>query len=90
MSSEMPKVTEGKIPFTVDLASKSPPEAVIFYDQIGTGLSTHLQSKDTSFWTIELFINELETVLSFFDISSCFNPELHYDCGCYAQRVTKT
>jgi L-proline amide hydrolase len=34
---------------------------LIFYDQIGTGLSTHLAEKngDEAFWADELFINEL-------------------------------
>src|ERR1700760_1285088 len=34
---------------------------VIFYDQVGTGLSTHLPEKngDQTFWTVDLFIDEL-------------------------------
>ncbi|KAK0474535.1 proline iminopeptidase [Armillaria novae-zelandiae] len=41
-----------------DLATKfSIP--VIFYDQIGNSHSTHLPSKPPSFWTIDLFIDEL-------------------------------
>ncbi|KAJ7641591.1 proline-specific peptidase [Roridomyces roridus] len=56
-----------------DLASRSPSTAVIFYDQVGNGRSTHLRSKDASFWTIELFIAELENVLAFFGVANCFN-----------------
>ncbi|KAF9464584.1 proline-specific peptidase [Collybia nuda] len=51
-----------------DLASNSPSTAIILYDQLGSGLSTHLKSKDVSFWTIDLFIDELENILSFFKI----------------------
>ncbi|KAJ7608032.1 proline-specific peptidase, partial [Mycena polygramma] len=56
-----------------DLTSRSPPMAVIFYDQLGSGQSTHLRSKDISFWTIDLFIAELENVLAYFGVADCFN-----------------
>ncbi|KAF5346296.1 hypothetical protein D9758_011529 [Tetrapyrgos nigripes] len=41
---------------------------VILYDQLGTGLSTHLPSKHISFWSIDLFISELENLLSHFHL----------------------
>ncbi|KAJ6579285.1 proline iminopeptidase [Mycena sp. CBHHK59/15] len=56
-----------------DLASRSPSRAVIFYDQLGNGQSTHLPSKDPSFWTIDLFITELENILAFFQVTNRFN-----------------
>ncbi|KAJ7484282.1 proline-specific peptidase [Mycena latifolia] len=56
-----------------DLVSRSPPAAVIFYDQLGNGRSTRLPSKDPSFWTIDLFIAELENLLAFFGVTGCFN-----------------
>ncbi|KAJ7065985.1 proline iminopeptidase [Mycena belliarum] len=56
-----------------DLASRSPPLAVIYYDQVGNGRSTRLPSKDPSFWTIDLFVDELENLLAFFGVTSCFN-----------------
>ncbi|KAI1624324.1 proline-specific peptidase [Exophiala viscosa] len=48
---------------------------VIFYDQIGTGRSTHLRSKrlDTKFWTTELFIAELDNLLSSLNIADSFD-----------------
>ncbi|THU95458.1 proline-specific peptidase [Dendrothele bispora CBS 962.96] len=55
---------------TADLALLSPYNAVIFYDQVGTGLSTHLPSKDISFWTIDLFIGELENILAHFNLTT--------------------
>lgn len=38
----------------------------IFYDQIGNASSTHLPEKngDASFWTVELFLDELDNLLS--------------------------
>ncbi|KAI0381274.1 proline-specific peptidase [Hypomontagnella monticulosa] len=38
---------------------------IIFYDQIGCGNSTHLKEKlgDESFWTFELFIQELDNLI---------------------------
>ncbi|KAF4583461.1 hypothetical protein EYR38_002212 [Pleurotus pulmonarius] len=60
-----------------DLVSTHGPNAVIFYDQLGSGRSTHLQSKNTSFWTIDLFIDELENLLSHFGIVDNFNLIAH-------------
>ncbi|KAL4062477.1 Alpha/Beta hydrolase protein [Scleroderma yunnanense] len=39
---------------------------VVFYDQIGNGLSTHLPEKmgDVGFWTVQLFIDELDNILN--------------------------
>lgn len=39
---------------------------VIFYDQLGNGLSTHLREKrlDTDFWTPDLLLDELENLLA--------------------------
>lgn len=40
---------------------------VIFYDQIGCGRSTRLREKsgDEAFWSIQLFINELENLVDY-------------------------
>ncbi|KAK0434437.1 proline iminopeptidase, partial [Armillaria borealis] len=55
-----------------DLATKfSIP--VIFYDQIGNSRSTHLPSKPPSFWTIDLFIDELVNLLEHFHIQDGFD-----------------
>ncbi|KAI0345003.1 proline-specific peptidase [Trametopsis cervina] len=56
-----------------DLASSDAPRAVIFYDQLGAARSTHLPDKDETFYTIELFIQELENVLNHFGIASSFD-----------------
>ena len=39
--------------------------AVILYDQLGIGNSTHLKEKDTSFWKVELFVEELANLVKF-------------------------
>jgi L-proline amide hydrolase len=36
---------------------------VIHYDQIGNGRSTHLPDKDSSYWTVDLFLAELQSLL---------------------------
>ncbi|KAH8100344.1 Alpha/Beta hydrolase protein [Cristinia sonorae] len=48
---------------------------LVFYDQLGNGQSTHLPDKngDTSFWTIQLFISELENLLRHLGIQDNFD-----------------
>lgn len=45
----------------VDLVS--PSRAVVFYDQIGNGKSTHLREKPKDFWVPELFMAELANLV---------------------------
>lgn len=53
-----------------DLSSTRP---VIFYDQIGSGRSTHLKTKPDSFFTIDLFLAELDNLLTTFGISDNYD-----------------
>ena len=46
---------------------------VIFYDQLGNNRSTHLREKPASFWTIDLFINELINLIEYLGISSRYD-----------------
>ena len=46
---------------------------VIFYDQLGNGRSTHLPDKLKSFWTIDLFIDELVNLVNYLGISSQYD-----------------
>lgn len=46
---------------------------VLFYDQLGNGRSTRLPGKPRAFWTINLFVAELENVLSHFAIADGFD-----------------
>ncbi|KAJ3752100.1 proline iminopeptidase [Lentinula raphanica] len=51
-----------------DLSHGSFSRPVLFYDQIGSARSSHLQNKSKEFFTIDLFINELVNILSHFKI----------------------
>ncbi|TCD63971.1 hypothetical protein EIP91_004704 [Steccherinum ochraceum] len=48
---------------------------LILYDQVGNGLSTHLPEKkgDTDFWTVQLFLDELDTVLKHLGVQDSFD-----------------
>ncbi|KTC39022.1 amino acid amidase [Pseudomonas sp. ABAC61] len=50
-----------------DIASSGRP--VIHYDQLGNGHSTHLPEKDSSFWNMPLFLEELDNLLDHLRIS---------------------
>lgn len=43
--------------------------AVIHYDQIGNGKSTHLPDKGGDFWTVEFFLGELDALLAHLGIA---------------------
>ncbi|OSX62093.1 hypothetical protein POSPLADRAFT_1143690 [Postia placenta MAD-698-R-SB12] len=45
---------------------------VIFYDQIGIGRSSHLPEKPNSFWTIDLFLDELTSLVEALGIQDAF------------------
>jgi len=55
----------------IDLHTKHN-KPIIFYDQIGCGRSTRLREKanDTSFWSVDLFIYELDTLIDHFGLRS--------------------
>ncbi|MGO9197891.1 MAG: proline iminopeptidase-family hydrolase [Acidimicrobiales bacterium] len=44
-----------------DLAHRG--RAVVFYDQLGNGRSTHLPERGAEFWTVELFVRELANLI---------------------------
>lgn len=46
---------------------------VIFYDQIGSGKSTHVKDAPKEFWTLDLFMDELENLLAHFNISGDYD-----------------
>ncbi len=54
-----------------DLAS--PARAVIHYDQLGCGRSTHLPEKGPDFWTVELFLAELDNLLTHLGIAGGYH-----------------
>jgi len=46
--------------------------AVIHYDQLGCGRSTHLPDKGADFWTVQLFLDELDNLLDGLGIRSAY------------------
>ena len=46
---------------------------MIFYDQIGNGLSTHLPNVPPTFWAPDLFMDELENLLKHIGIKNDFD-----------------
>jgi L-proline amide hydrolase len=47
--------------------------AVVHYDQLGCGRSTHLPDADPGFWTVELFIRELRNLVDQLGIGERFH-----------------
>ena len=54
-----------------DLAATG--RAVIHYDQLGNGRSTHLRDKGADFWTVALFLGELDRVLNHLGIAERYD-----------------
>jgi len=54
-----------------DLADSGRP--VVFYDQLGNGRSTHLPDRGADFWTVQLFLDELENLLRHLGISERYH-----------------
>ena len=46
---------------------------VIHYDQLGCGKSTHLKDKGVDFWTVQLFLDELENLKSHLGIADAYH-----------------
>jgi L-proline amide hydrolase len=47
--------------------------AVVHYDQLGNGRSTHLREKGADFWSVELFLAELDRLLAHLDITGRYD-----------------
>ena len=47
--------------------------AVIHYDQIGNGRSTHLRENGEDFWTVGLFLEELDNLLAHLGIAGAYH-----------------
>jgi proline-specific peptidase len=59
------------VPFSDLTANASIP--IILYDQLGNGHSTHLRDKHPSFWSIELFMDELANLLAHLEVENKFD-----------------
>ena len=47
--------------------------AVIHYDQLGVGRSTHLREQGADFWTVRLFVDELDNLLGHLGIAGRYH-----------------
>lgn len=47
--------------------------AVVHYDQLGVGLSTHLPGRGAGFWTVRLFLDELDSLLGHLGITGGYH-----------------
>jgi L-proline amide hydrolase len=56
---------------TVDLAEQG--RAVVLYDQLGNGRSTHLPERGADFWTVDLFVRELASLLDHLGIADRYH-----------------
>jgi L-proline amide hydrolase len=54
-----------------DIARSGRP--VIHYDQVGNGRSTHLRDKGADFWTVDLFLDELENLIEQLDFADGYH-----------------
>lgn len=70
-----PGYTHAYLKPAFDLFSRTTSTPVIYYDQFGNGNSTHLREKrlDESFWTVDIFTQELDNLLTKLDIVGDFN-----------------
>jgi len=62
-----PGCTHDYVLAIADLAAQG--RAVIHYDQLGSGRSTHLPDRPADFWTVDLFLDQLEGLLSALGVS---------------------
>ena len=46
---------------------------VIHYDQVGCGHSTHLPERGADFWTVDLFLEELESLLGYLGVRDAYH-----------------
>jgi L-proline amide hydrolase len=47
--------------------------AVVHYDQLGCGRSTHLRAKPADFWTVQLFLDELDNLMRQLGIADSYH-----------------
>lgn len=66
-----PGCTHDYIDSLTDLAGAD--RAVIHYDQIGNGRSTHIPDAPATFWTVRLFLSELDNLLQHLGIADRYD-----------------
>jgi L-proline amide hydrolase len=50
--------------YLLSLTDLAEGRAVVFYDQLGNGRSTHYPERGAEFWTVELFVSELHNLVA--------------------------
>jgi L-proline amide hydrolase len=66
-----PGATHDYLLSVADLAEQGFP--VVHYDQLGNGRSTHLPERGAEFWTVELFVRELASLLDHLGIAGRYH-----------------
>ncbi len=56
-----------------DVSRSGAGRAVIHYDQVGNGRSTHLRDRGADFWTVELFVDELQNLLEKLGVADAYH-----------------
>jgi L-proline amide hydrolase len=64
--------------------------AVVHYDQLGNGRSTHFPERGADFWTVELFVRELLNLVESLGIRERHHVLGHSWGGCLAQEYALT
>lgn len=59
--------------------------AVVFYDQLGSGRSTHWPDRGADYWTVDLFVRELSHLIHHLGIDARYHLLGHSWGGCLAQ-----
>jgi L-proline amide hydrolase len=59
--------------YLLSLTALAAGRPVIHYDQLGCGNSTHLPDADPSYWTVELFLDELDNLLEHLGIADDYH-----------------
>jgi L-proline amide hydrolase len=57
--------------YLLSLTDLADGRAVIHYDQLGNGRSTHYPERGADFWTVELFVRELQNLVETLGIDGC-------------------
>ena len=66
-----PGCTHDYLDSLTELAATGRP--VVHYDQLGNGRSTHLRDKGADFWTVELFVEELDNLIGHLGIADGYH-----------------
>src|SRR5262249_59616322 len=66
--------------YLLSLADLAEDRAVVHYDQLGNGRSTHYPDRGADFWTVDLFVRELQNLIGALGIADRHHV-LGQSCG---------